>query len=281
MVKNSFNKMISAPVIGISRHRILRDGNGITTLVGLNGCPLKCKYCINRQFLQSNMSSNSLSPKELLDIVKKDDIYFRATSGGIVFGGGEPLLHSSFIKEFQEQISDGWEITVETSLNVDSSFILSSIGCIDEYIIDIKDWNDEIYYSYTNSHNHLVKQNLKILAEKNSQESVMIKLPYIPGYNTIQDVTKSEKAIRSMGFERIRKLEYQISELSSHIRNQITGKQVCKVLKYVRQTISKANGIEYSEEKCSTTSCSGTCPKCEMYLKKLTQKINNLSNPVI
>ena len=37
----------SAPVIGISRFRIGRDGNGITTLVAFQGCTLHCKYCIN------------------------------------------------------------------------------------------------------------------------------------------------------------------------------------------------------------------------------------------
>ena len=31
--------MKTAEIIGISRHRILRDGDGVTTLVGINGCP--------------------------------------------------------------------------------------------------------------------------------------------------------------------------------------------------------------------------------------------------
>ena len=33
--------------IGISRHRIGRDGVGVTTLVGGHGCPLDCEYCLN------------------------------------------------------------------------------------------------------------------------------------------------------------------------------------------------------------------------------------------
>ena len=33
-------------VIGISRHRLGTDGKGVTTLVALHGCPLRCKYCL-------------------------------------------------------------------------------------------------------------------------------------------------------------------------------------------------------------------------------------------
>lgn len=36
--------MKTAEIIGISRHRILRDGDGVTTLVGINGCPLFSKH---------------------------------------------------------------------------------------------------------------------------------------------------------------------------------------------------------------------------------------------
>lgn len=38
---------IVAPVLGIDRHRIDSDGDGITTLVAFYGCPLECKYCLN------------------------------------------------------------------------------------------------------------------------------------------------------------------------------------------------------------------------------------------
>ena len=35
------------PIIGISRHRLGVDGNGVTTLVAFHGCNLQCKYCLN------------------------------------------------------------------------------------------------------------------------------------------------------------------------------------------------------------------------------------------
>ena len=34
-------------IFGISRLRMGTDGKGITTLVAMMGCPLKCRYCLN------------------------------------------------------------------------------------------------------------------------------------------------------------------------------------------------------------------------------------------
>lgn len=272
----------SAPIIGISRHRILKDGDGVTTLVGLKGCPLECKYCINKDILQSKSTPKYFTPQELIEVVKKDDIYFKATEGGIVFGGGEPLLHINFIREFRKIIPDKWKIIVETSLNVDSFLLLASVGVVDEYIIDIKDWNEDIYYAYTRGNNLSVKSNLKMLAEKKCPDSVTIKIPYIPGYNSVEDMSSSEKAIRTLGFNKIRKFKYHISRANESNPKTVSGKQVCNVLKYVRKTIANANDIDFSEEPCKTTTCShGTCPKCDMYLLQLTNKVYNLSNPIL
>ena len=89
-----------APLIGIARHRLATDGQGVTTLVAFHGCPLRCRYCLNPQCLEPSGIQQDITPQELLDKVRVDDLYFQATNGGICFGGGEPLLHSRFIADF-------------------------------------------------------------------------------------------------------------------------------------------------------------------------------------
>lgn len=84
--------MKSFVLIGLSRHRIGVDGAGVTTLVAFHGCPLRCKYCLNPKALSLNGVWKRFIPEELYNHVKQDDLYFRATSGGVTFGGGEPLL---------------------------------------------------------------------------------------------------------------------------------------------------------------------------------------------
>ena len=86
--------MKTAVLIGLSRHRINVDGAGVTTLVAFHGCPLNCKYCLNPQALSPEGVWKRLSPEELFRAVSKDDLYFRATGGGVTFGGASLLYHA-------------------------------------------------------------------------------------------------------------------------------------------------------------------------------------------
>ena len=90
---------MKATILGISRLRIGTDGNGITTLVAFHGCPLCCHYCLNPSCLDSEAKVRQLTPGDVMEELKKDELYYVATKGGVTFGGGEPLLNSSFIKD--------------------------------------------------------------------------------------------------------------------------------------------------------------------------------------
>ena len=83
------------PVIGVSRHRLGTDGNGVTTLVAFHGCNLRCKYCLNPEVLGSAEGLRRYTPESLYEEVKVDDLYFHSTGGGITFGGVEPCLQDA------------------------------------------------------------------------------------------------------------------------------------------------------------------------------------------
>ena len=102
---------MEVPIIGISRHRLGRDGKGVTTLVAFHGCTLHCRYCLNPQCLSPDCTCLMMTPDELIDELKIDDLYFQATGGGVCFGGGEPLLRSEFIREFRSLAPKEWRIT--------------------------------------------------------------------------------------------------------------------------------------------------------------------------
>jgi pyruvate formate lyase activating enzyme len=83
----------------ISRLRMGIDGKGVTTLVCSPGCPLHCRYCINKKILAENKFEN-VTAKDLVEKVRCDHLYYCATGGGITFGGGESLLEASFFSYF-------------------------------------------------------------------------------------------------------------------------------------------------------------------------------------
>ena len=93
--------LINAKIFGLSRHRLTTDGEGVTTLVAFSGCPLRCKYCLNKASWDM-ANGRDYTPETLFEEVKIDQLYFLATHGGVTFGGGEPLLQVEFIKAFRE-----------------------------------------------------------------------------------------------------------------------------------------------------------------------------------
>lgn len=180
-----------AKIMSISRLRMGTDGRGVTTLVALYGCPLKCLYCINPQCSNENTITTDFTADELLEIVSIDEPYFLMTGGGITFGGGEPLLHADFIHEVCNKMNQSWNCNIETSLNVEWSHWEKIINDIDYWYIDIKDINNVIYRKYTGKDNALVLDNLSKLVARVGKEKVCVRIPLIPQYNTEDDRDRS------------------------------------------------------------------------------------------
>ncbi len=201
---------VTLPLISIHRHRIGIDGKGVTTLVGAHGCPLRCKYCLNPHAWAPDTKYTNVTPEELLEKVKIDHLYFLATGGGIVFGGGESLLHTDFIREFRKICPSEWKITVETSLNVPLSQLKKGLDVVDEYIVDIKDMDPEIYKSYTGHSNEQLLENLKTLREHVNSERVLIRIPLIPRFNKPENLDKNRDFLKELGFTNFDVFSYVI-----------------------------------------------------------------------
>lgn len=195
------------PLLAVSRLRMEIDGEGVTTLIAGAGCPLSCKYCINKAVLQT--PPKSVAAEELYDKVKIDDLYFQATGGGVTFGGGESLLHAEFIRKFRTLCQDRWHIYAETSLNVPSELVRIAASCVDGFIVDVKDMNPEIYRAYTSRDNAQVIENLKLLLKLVGQERIFVRIPLIPNYNTADDQQNSIAALKSLGLTRFDVFTYR------------------------------------------------------------------------
>lgn len=201
--------MTTAKIFGISRHRLTTDGEGVTTLVAFNDCPLRCKYCLNKASWELD-KGRDYTPEILFEEVKIDQLYFLATHGGVTFGGGEPLLQVEFIKAFRELCGPQWQILVETSLNVPFENVQTIDPILDGYIVDIKDMNPEIYQAYTGKDNSIVLTNLEWLLNSGDPNRIMVRVPHIPEFNTDEDVAKSKEHLTAMGVKNIDEFYYII-----------------------------------------------------------------------
>jgi len=201
--------MTTAKIFGISRHRLTTDGEGVTTLVAFNGCPLRCRYCLNKTSWELD-KGRDYTPEILFEEVKIDQLYFLATHGGVTFGGGEPLLQVEFIKAFRELCGPQWQILAETSLNVPFENVQTIDPILDGYIVDIKDMNPEIYQVYTGKDNSIVLTNLEWLLKQGDPNRIMVRVPHVPEFNTDEDVANSIERLKSMGVMDIDEFHYII-----------------------------------------------------------------------
>ncbi len=197
-------------IMGISRLRMGTDGHGITTLVAFYGCPLSCRYCLNPECQNTSRKVKCMLPEDVMEELRKDELYYLATKGGVTFGGGEPLLNSQYIKDILELGANKWSVAVETSLNVPRHHLELLLPYIDEYVVDIKDMNTQIYESYTGKSNSQVKENLKWLVEQGMAERIQCRIPLIPNYNNASDQEKSKKELSEMGITRFDFFTYMV-----------------------------------------------------------------------
>ena len=198
------------PLVALLRHRMAVDGRGVTTLAASFGCPLRCKMCLNPQCWREGTPVRRVTPRQLYDLARVDDLYFQATGGGVTFGGGESLLHAGFIRRFRDICGGAWRLTAETSLNVPEELARIAAGCVDEFIVDIKDADPEIYRRYTGADNARALDNLGRLLAGAGPERVVVRVPLIPGYNTEADVARSVERLRAMGATRLDRFTYKI-----------------------------------------------------------------------
>ena len=206
------------PFFGVSRLRMGLDGRGVTTLVTFMGCQFKCKYCLNER-CHGHVYENDgvtpckgilmLTPQQLYDMVKKDNIYFQATGGGVCLGGGEPLEYPEFIMAFRKLCGKKWKITVETALACHPHCIELLAPIVDHWIVDIKDMNPRIREKYTGRVGDSAHQ-LCYLKQYGIVDNVTIRVPHIPGFNTDEDVKRSIEQVKILGFKDIQELEYLV-----------------------------------------------------------------------
>ncbi len=197
------------PVNAIYRARIGTDGKGVRTLVLLGGCPLKCKYCANPFTWDGTQKNTMMSARSLFDEIKIDRLYMLATKGGITFGGGEPLLYPSLIREMRELLDPSLSIVVETSLHITWEGIEKVADFIDEYYIDIKTMNAALYYSYTGGSLELVISTLKRLIEKIGSDRIIVRIPLIEKHVDNEGQRESRQLLEKIGITRFDFFSYK------------------------------------------------------------------------
>lgn len=115
------------------------DGPGIRYVVFMQGCPLRCKYCHNRDTW--NMSQGRIiSVYELMEDILKYKDFMKYSGGGVTLTGGEPTLQWRFIAElFRRCKEEDIHTALDTSGFVDINKADAFLSYTDLVLLDIKE----------------------------------------------------------------------------------------------------------------------------------------------
>lgn len=197
----------------------VNDGPGIRTTVFFKGCPLACWWCHNpeglsceieqaavirtlddREFRVTETIGKLVTVEEVMDEIRKENIFHETSGGGVTFSGGEPLLQPDFLKGLVRACNDaGLHTCLDTSGFCDSFIFKELIPEFRLVLYDVKTLDREKHILYTGFPNEIILQNLNWLDR--SGVPYIIRMPVIPGVNADEESAGKLLAfVRSLAF---------------------------------------------------------------------------------
>ncbi|MCI8546783.1 MAG: pyruvate formate lyase-activating protein [Clostridia bacterium] len=185
------------------------DGPGIRFVIFLQGCPLKCLYCHNRDTWDTNLG-NITEVADLISEIKRYVPYMKSSGGGVTVSGGEPLLQAKIITELFKELH---KLDIHTCIDTAGSLpinddITSLLKVTDLVLLDIKHIDDEKSKILTGLSN---KNNLDFAKYlSNNNIPVWIRQVILPSYTDDEnDLLKLKDFIESLSnVEKIELLPY-------------------------------------------------------------------------
>ncbi|WP_333499624.1 [formate-C-acetyltransferase]-activating enzyme [Kluyvera sp. CHPC 1.2972] len=199
----------TARIFNIQRYS-LNDGQGIRTVVFFKGCPHTCPWCANPESMSPKIETvrreskclhcatclqdaeecpsgawehigRDVTLESLEREVLKDDVFFRASGGGVTLSGGEVLMQAEFATRFLQRLKQwGIRTAIETAGDTSPRRLLPLAQACDEVLFDLKIMDCAQARQVLSMNQPRVLENFRLLVAEGIK--VIPRLPLIPGY---------------------------------------------------------------------------------------------------
>ena len=150
--------------------------------IGRDKC-IACGSCVEMCLAEARViSGRQMTIDEVMEIVKKDSLFYRNSGGGVTASGGEPLAQPEFLLElFKRCHESGIDTVLDTCGYVQWEVLEEILNYTDLVLFDIKHMDTERHEQLTKVSNQLILENAKRIADHGTPE--IIRMPLVPGYN--------------------------------------------------------------------------------------------------
>ena len=168
--------------------QILLDGPDSTTRrVYLRDLCRQCFLCTQECFSGALLKTGrEMDTAQVMAEIERDREYYRFSSGGVTFSGGEPLLQKDFLISLLEACRErGIHRAVDTAGNVAWEILAEVAPLADLVLYDIKGFDEQTHRRATGASNRRILENLRRLSAAGSE--IWVRIPVIPGVNDSPD----------------------------------------------------------------------------------------------
>jgi len=119
---------------------------------------------------------------QIMDVVRRDTVYYRNSRGGVTFSGGEALAQPEFLTACLERCrQEGIHTAVDTSGFAKGSVFERILPHTDLFLYDLKQMDSRKHEEMTGVGNEVILENLKRIDGRG--KPIWVRVPLIPGYN--------------------------------------------------------------------------------------------------
>ncbi len=145
------------------------------------------------------MTGRKITVRGAFDEIKKDEIYYSYSGGGVTLSGGEPILQPDFAREVLKACRlSGWNTAIETGLFVGRDAIAKVLPYTDVFLADFKLFDSGSHRIYTGQANEKIKDNFKYISDNGG--NIIMRIPLITTINDARgNLTKTAEFAKELG----------------------------------------------------------------------------------
>ncbi len=142
-----------------------------------------CGSCADECFSGAlELCGQTMSATKVLAEVVKDEPYYRNSGGGVTFSGGEPVLHTDFLRRLLSACREqGLHTAVDTAGNYPWPMLASLLPYVDLVLYDLKVLNQDSSRQFVGNDGERIRANLERLGA--TGHPVIVRTPVVGGVN--------------------------------------------------------------------------------------------------
>ena len=169
-----------------------------------------CGSCVETCYTEAlQMCGRSMTARDVIHEVARDQVFYRNSGGGVTLSGGEPTAQPQFVKSI---LRGCHELGIHTALETCGCVAWSAVSRIaphaDLFLYDLKVMDPARHRRYAGVSNQLVLANLEKLA-RTRRKDIQVRVPLIPDHtDDDENLAAICQFVVQRGIERIAFLPY-------------------------------------------------------------------------